>query len=253
MERYRDDEPSWSELPIILLGSEMEHAAAYLNELDNVTLLDRPLRMAVFVAAVRSALRSRSRQYQLKDLLEQVEQSQRQQKLLLSDVLSAVTRGKLCLSDLETETEMDREPVWEMKLDALEDVPRLRERLRQVPTASEVGPDRWYNFLVAAGEASANAILHGHGGCASFFVWEDRISLRIQDQGPGIPLESLPKATLQGGYSSARTLGMGFTAIVEFVDRVRLATDLRGTTVTLEMNRKPSAPDNLAAQLLDRF
>ncbi|HXJ64331.1 MAG TPA: PAS domain S-box protein, partial [Actinomycetota bacterium] len=65
-------QPSWSDLPILMLtGPGPDSAAATIAaaKLGNVTLLERPVRVVSLVSAVRAALRSRQRQYELRDRL----------------------------------------------------------------------------------------------------------------------------------------------------------------------------------------
>ena len=66
------DQPPWSDLPLIVLmrdGTDSHAAALALETLGNVTLLDRPVRVATLVSAVRAALRSRRKQYEVRDYL----------------------------------------------------------------------------------------------------------------------------------------------------------------------------------------
>ncbi len=78
----------WSELPL-LLSSEGnarpagEFSVRQLNQLANVTLLDRPTREAL-TSAVRVALRARRRQYQVRDLLLQLHHSARERDQFLA-------------------------------------------------------------------------------------------------------------------------------------------------------------------------
>ena len=67
-------QPAWSEVPILLFaGGDRSQALlrtlAALDDLRNVTLLDRPIRVAAVVSTVRAALRARERQYELRDVL----------------------------------------------------------------------------------------------------------------------------------------------------------------------------------------
>src|SRR5215831_15921565 len=68
-------QPSWSDFPIIVLtGSGMstastESAVRSRAPLENLTLLERPLRPATLVSSVRTALTARRRQYELRDHL----------------------------------------------------------------------------------------------------------------------------------------------------------------------------------------
>ena len=65
-------QPSWSDLPILMLtgpGPDSATATTAAAKLGNVTLLERPVRVASLVSAVRAALRARQRQYELRDRL----------------------------------------------------------------------------------------------------------------------------------------------------------------------------------------
>ena len=67
-------QPPWSELPLIVLTSGGESRLAKLLDLlaeaaGSVTLLERPMSAATLLRSVQVALRSRRRQYQVRDLL----------------------------------------------------------------------------------------------------------------------------------------------------------------------------------------
>ena len=65
-------QPTWSDLPILVLtraGANSAASHAAVRALGNVTLLERPLRVATLLTAVRTALRARQRQYQLREHL----------------------------------------------------------------------------------------------------------------------------------------------------------------------------------------
>jgi PAS domain S-box-containing protein len=72
-------QPPWSDLPLILLtssgaGDEMSRRAPEIfGPAANVTLVERPLQAVTLVSTLRVALRSRRRQYEVRDLLEQRE------------------------------------------------------------------------------------------------------------------------------------------------------------------------------------
>ncbi|CAG1018666.1 two-component system, sensor histidine kinase [Burkholderiaceae bacterium] len=61
-----DRQPSWSDLPVVLLakaGASTRPVIDATRTLGNVTLLERPVPTATLVSAVRTALRTRERQY----------------------------------------------------------------------------------------------------------------------------------------------------------------------------------------------
>ncbi len=65
-------QPSWSDLPIIIVarpGADSATVAQAMDQLGNVTVLERPTRIAALVSAVRSARRARERQYQIREQL----------------------------------------------------------------------------------------------------------------------------------------------------------------------------------------
>ncbi len=68
-------QPSWSDLPVLILmpdGAGVERAngnLAALDPLGNITLLDRPLRATTLLSVVKTALRARMRQYEIRDHL----------------------------------------------------------------------------------------------------------------------------------------------------------------------------------------
>ena len=68
-------QPAWSDIPILLFA-DTERSEIYLRTLRlleglrNVILLDRPRRLGAALSLIRSALRGRERQYELRDLLQ---------------------------------------------------------------------------------------------------------------------------------------------------------------------------------------
>jgi len=69
-----EEQPPWSDVPVLLFaggpGADMTvRAIRSIETLRNVTLLERPLRLAAVLSTVRAALRSRRRQYEVRDLL----------------------------------------------------------------------------------------------------------------------------------------------------------------------------------------
>jgi signal transduction histidine kinase/CheY-like chemotaxis protein len=63
-------QPTWSDLPVLLLtrnGADSADVRRAVEHLGNVTLLERPVRTIALIAATRSAIRARERQYQVRD------------------------------------------------------------------------------------------------------------------------------------------------------------------------------------------
>jgi signal transduction histidine kinase/ActR/RegA family two-component response regulator len=66
-----DEQPEWSELPFVVLARAgiPSPAVSWLQARTSVTLLDRTVHLRTLVSAVQMAVRSRVRQYQVRDLL----------------------------------------------------------------------------------------------------------------------------------------------------------------------------------------
>ncbi|MCR6502018.1 ATP-binding protein [Shinella sp. CPCC 101442] len=96
-----DEQPSWSDLPFIILthrggGPERNPGAARLSEaLGNVSFVERPFHATTFVSVARSALRGRSRQYEARLRMEALDEGERR---------------------LETALEAGRLGAWELDL-----------------------------------------------------------------------------------------------------------------------------------------
>jgi signal transduction histidine kinase len=86
-----DNEPSWSELPIVVLlaatarDGRME-ALRHLEPLRNPTVLDRPVRIAALLSTLQSALRARRRQYEIRDLMRELQRALQARDELIASV-----------------------------------------------------------------------------------------------------------------------------------------------------------------------
>ncbi|HEX6179540.1 MAG TPA: histidine kinase dimerization/phospho-acceptor domain-containing protein, partial [Thermoanaerobaculia bacterium] len=83
------EQPPWSEIPLVLLvgsGAADGKQRTYdeLRRRTNVTLVDRPVRIATLISAAESALRARHRQYEVRDLMEQLEERIRERDRFLA-------------------------------------------------------------------------------------------------------------------------------------------------------------------------
>ena len=85
-------QPSWSDLPLLVIarsGADSAAVAQAVELLGNVTVLERPIRVAALLSAVQSALRARRRQYQIRAHLAQIERDERK----LRELYEALKEG----------------------------------------------------------------------------------------------------------------------------------------------------------------
>ena len=90
--KFLAEQPPWSDLPLLVLthpGADSPAVLQAMDDLGNVTLLERPLRVAAFVSGVRSALRARQRQYQIRSYLADLQGAAETRALLAAIVTSS--------------------------------------------------------------------------------------------------------------------------------------------------------------------
>lgn len=83
-----DAQEPWSDVPVLLLAEATSRrrppVVTRFFERANVTLLQRPLGIQLFLSSVRSALRARRRQYQMRDLYRELERAVQLSDLFVS-------------------------------------------------------------------------------------------------------------------------------------------------------------------------
>lgn len=170
-------------------------------------------------------------------------QTEARQRTFLRDVLKSVTDGKLLLCDSPQDLP-ERLPEFAAPIDLTD--PGAIRRLRRITADAmqAVGsPEaQSMDFDLAVGEAAMNAFVHTGSGTATVRISRDsgRVHVWIEDEGAGISLEHLPRATLEKGFTTAGTLGHGFKIMLKTVSRLWLLTGNQGTTVVLEQGRAKS-------------
>ncbi len=77
--RCIQNQPVWSDIPIILLsrsGAESAAMTQAVQRIANVSVIERPVRVTTLVSLTRSSLRARARQFQVRDHLAERERSE---------------------------------------------------------------------------------------------------------------------------------------------------------------------------------
>jgi ligand-binding sensor protein/anti-sigma regulatory factor (Ser/Thr protein kinase) len=151
------------------------------------------------------------------------------------DVLDAVTGGKLILLTEEELAGQLGGPLTEpQRVDAPRELSQARGVVARVAAGRFPDWDHRVDVRTPVCEALVNALRHAGGGTYQVFSRDETLQVLIRDEGPGIDFRTLPRATLQRGFSTASSLGMGFTIMLQVCERVLLSTRPGRTSVVLE-------------------
>ncbi|MGN7468428.1 ATP-binding protein [Brevibacillus sp. SAFN-007a] len=154
------------------------------------------------------------------------------------DILGVATSGKLLLLSDEELFILLREGYKSLAMDVQrpEDLALLRSAFKRKLEPLGFVANRFLHFLVAVNEAASNTLKHGSGGTITLYIAHDQRLCRvvIHDQGQGILLEDLPRATLQQGFSTRNSMGAGFHVMLQYCDRIYLSSTAAGTKLILE-------------------
>ena len=114
----------------------------------------------------------------------------------------------------------------------------IKKTLKQL----NVSPQIVKRVVVALYEAEVNAIAHAYGGMIYADIEPDKIILKVEDKGPGIP--DIDWAMQEGNSTASPEVrnmgfgaGMGLPNIQKNVDKLNVTSTVGvGTTVEMEVN-----------------
>ncbi|MGA8431063.1 MAG: ATP-binding protein [Candidatus Sulfotelmatobacter sp.] len=99
-------QPPWSDFPIIVLtsgGATTPHTEMMVRSrtpMGNITLIERPVRPATIISTVRTAIRSRLRQYQIRDHLQERERVEEELRQAHDELESLVEKRTVAVRKL---------------------------------------------------------------------------------------------------------------------------------------------------------
>jgi serine/threonine-protein kinase RsbT len=122
-----------------------------------------------------------------------------------------------------------------MKLATEDDIIAVRRRVKEIAEQHKFDTFAVAAITTATSELARNVIVHGKGGTASIDEISDglRAGIRIvfADAGPGIADIA---RVMSGGYSTARSMGLGLSGSKRLVDAFELESTVgQGTCITV--------------------
>ena len=177
-----------------------------------------------------------------------------EKKRFYKDALCAVTQGKLSLcerQDLEDAWEKAGQDKGKVEITETIDVPKSRRFVEQALADEGLSEEKVQDACLCSTEAVGNVVKHADSGHLAVRTTDETVTIRIADQGPGIDFAHLPNAVLNAGFSTAPSLGMGYSILLEMMDHVHLSTDHTGTVLLLEIQKQEADPLDAFAHLLE--
>ncbi len=167
------------------------------------------------------------------------------------NVFSAVTDEKLVImTDEEIQAVLGKPICKVYTISSLKKLEDSRTFLKDVLKKTLRKPELLDEIILASNEAITNGMKHA--GLAEIQVYKtmEAVQIKISDHGPGIDFSMLPRVTLLSKFSTKKSLGVGFSIVLDVFDRVLLSTSSTGTTLILETDGKEK--DNSLENIIER-
>ncbi len=173
-------------------------------------------------------------------------------KTFYKETIFSVTDGKLEIMERDEIERMCTGPdLPEMEIRDARDVAKARKLVKEAAQAAGMESSQIDALVLCVGEAATNAYKHGGGGKLTICYKGESIRVKIADSGPGMDSLALPKIAFMKGFSTVKSLGMGYANILACADKVYLSTSPEGTTVIIEVFKQPKPLELQLANLPD--
>ncbi len=161
------------------------------------------------------------------------------------DVLAVATRGRFLLVDANDCAALlaEGQCCGTVDLTTPRDGQQARRLVRQVGRDTGLTDTQVFGLTLCASETLTNVFKHAGRGRLEIRRSGDALRVIVTDHGGGIPLDILPRAVLDDGFSTQVSLGKGFHVLLKYANRLLVCTTPTGTTVVAEMGVPPATAD----------
>jgi signal transduction histidine kinase/CheY-like chemotaxis protein len=238
-------QPPWSDVPLLVLarrGADSLAIAHVMDEFANVTVIERPMRVAALVSTVRSALRARRRQYEIRSMLNGLRDADQRKTEFLATLAHelrnplAPLSTALSLLERKKPAPAEAQKYYELMSRQVEHMVRLVNDLMEVSRITRGRIElQWSSVLLR--EVINDAIelsrplLEGSGHALTVELPEQDLlvrgdSVRLTQVFSNL-LNNAAKYTPHGGLVKLRARQEGREAVIEVIDNgAGLAPDM---------------------------
>lgn len=169
--------------------------------------------------------------------VEAIDRERKQERTILraySDLVSSITAGRLCIvSDVEFVDQLGEIVCGPIPFSDEMGPSLVRHEARQA--IAEIDGVEWDpGFELGFGELLVNALTHAGGGEASVHVCGDVLQAVVRDNGNGVDFTTITNVAIDTPEDAPPSLGVGFTLMLSFADRMLVSTGSHGTAMALE-------------------
>lgn len=165
---------------------------------------------------------------------------EQQKRTFYRDTIMSVTDGKLEICDLDAIEPYLNSANMIANVCEPSDAAYARHNVEDTCVRFGIKEQTLSEFMIGVGEAITNSIKHANYGIICVGHNEHETWVAVSDKGSGIESLVLPRAVLRRGFSTKPSMGLGYSIMLDTVDRMLLKTDKEGTTVVLILNTAES-------------
>ncbi|WP_018933376.1 ATP-binding protein [Gracilibacillus lacisalsi] len=155
------------------------------------------------------------------------------------DVIYSATQGAFLLIDKTRITQYKSgKLLLEVTIKERKDISYTRNLAKEAFANAGLKESKIMSYNLIISESVTNVIKHAKNGRMLIYQMNDVFHVIIEDNGPGFPLNILPKTTLLAGFSTKESLGQGFTLMMKMAEQVILETSSDGSTLILLLDGK---------------
>ncbi|SER18647.1 Anti-sigma regulatory factor (Ser/Thr protein kinase) [Gracilibacillus ureilyticus] len=155
------------------------------------------------------------------------------------DVIYSATQGKLLLTTSEQINQYKNGLLLcEKVIKTKQDISVARNTAKQAFEQFGLDSAKIMSYHLIISEAVTNVIKHAGNGKMYIYYDQGEFRVVVEDNGPGFPLDILPKTTLLAGFSTKDSLGQGFTLMMKMSRQILLETSDQGSSLILLLAEK---------------